>query len=170
MHKGQQLARKITFWNSPYTVPQVEVTFDIDDNGILDVSAADKTSGKSIALQLPMTKAACRTRRLNAWLRRLRSYKGMLFYITFDPLPNHCCLAEDGAATTRIASKNGLESYSYNLRNSINDEKLADKFNPTDKSKLESAVSEIISWLDTSEATSKEECGSKQKELEAIAK
>jgi heat shock protein 1/8 len=78
-------------------------------------------------------------------------------------------LAEDEAAAARIQSKNGLESYAYNLRNSIADDKLADKFEAGDKTKLETAVNETISWLDASQEASKEEYEEKQKELEAIA-
>ena len=52
--------------------------------------------------------------------------------------------AEDAEATERIAAKNGLESYAYNLRNSLSDEKLVDKFDPADKSKLDSAITETI--------------------------
>jgi hypothetical protein len=79
-------------------------------------------------------------------------------------------IAEDEEAAARISSKNGLESYTYNLRNSITDEKLADKFDPADKTKLEAAVNEAISWLDNSQEASKEEYDGKQKELESIAK
>ena len=78
-------------------------------------------------------------------------------------------LAEDEAAAARIAAKNGLESYAYNLRNSLSDEKLADKFDPADKSKLENAVNEAIKWLDASQEGSKEEYEEKQKELEGVA-
>lgn len=86
-----------------------------------------------------------------------------------------CCflmrvLAEDEAAAARISSKNGLESYAYNLRNSLTDEQLAGKIDAADKSKLESAVNETISWLDNSQEASKDEYESKQKELEGIAK
>jgi len=79
-------------------------------------------------------------------------------------------VAEDEAAAARIQAKNGLESYAYNLRNSITDEKLADKFEATDKTKLEAAVNETISWLDSSQEASKEEYDEKQKELEGVAK
>lgn len=79
-------------------------------------------------------------------------------------------VAEDEAAAARIQSKNGLESYAYNLRNSITDEKLADKFEAADKTKLETAVNEAISWLDSSQEASKEEYDEKQKELESVAK
>jgi hypothetical protein len=78
--------------------------------------------------------------------------------------------AEDEAAAARISAKNGLESYAYNLRNSLNDEKLADKFEAADKTKLEGAVNEAIKWLDVSQEGSREEYEDKQKELESIAK
>src|SRR6266702_5072423 len=78
-------------------------------------------------------------------------------------------VAEDEAAAARIQAKNGLESYSYNLRNSLTDEKLADKFDPADKAKLKSAVDDAIQWLDGSQEASKEEYEEKQKELEGIA-
>jgi L1 cell adhesion molecule like protein len=79
-------------------------------------------------------------------------------------------LAEDELAAARITAKNSLESYSYNLRNSMTDEKLADKFDAADKKKLEDAVNEAIRWLDASQEASKEEYEDKQKELEAVAK
>jgi heat shock 70kDa protein 1/2/6/8 len=78
-------------------------------------------------------------------------------------------IAEDDAAAARITAKNGLESYAYNLRNSLTDDKLASKFDAADKSKLESSVNEAISWLDASQEASIEEYQEKQKELEAIA-
>lgn len=77
--------------------------------------------------------------------------------------------AEDEEATARITSRNALESYAYNLRNSLTDEKLADKFDAADKKKLEDAVNSTISWLDNSQEASKEEYEEHQKELEAVA-
>jgi Hsp70 protein len=77
--------------------------------------------------------------------------------------------AEDEAAASRIASKNSLESYAYNLRNSIQDEKLADKFEAGDKQKLETAINDTISWLDGAQEATKEEYEERQKELEAVA-
>lgn len=78
-------------------------------------------------------------------------------------------VAEDEAAASRIQAKNGLESYSYNLRNSLTDEKLADKFDAADKAKLKSAVDDAIQWLDASQEASKEEYEERQKDLEGIA-
>ncbi|KAF8957597.1 hypothetical protein BDZ97DRAFT_1845733 [Flammula alnicola] len=65
--------------------------------------------------------------------------------------------AEDEADAARITAKNSLESYSYNLRNSLTDEKLAGQSEAADKAKLESAVNDTISSLDASQEGSKEE-------------
>ncbi|KAI6005503.1 heat shock protein HSS1 [Pisolithus albus] len=137
---------------APRGVPQIEVTFDIDANGILNVSASDKTTGKSNRITITNDKGRLSKEEIERMVSEAEKYK-----------------AEDEAAAARIQAKNGLESYAYNLRNSINDEKLAGKFDPADKSKLESAINDTISWLDSSQEASKEEYEDKQKELEAVA-
>ncbi|KAJ7774750.1 heat shock protein 70 family [Mycena metata] len=137
---------------APRGVPQVEVTFDIDANGILNVSASDKTTGKSNRITITNDKGRLSKEEIDRMVDEAEKYK-----------------AEDEAAAARITSKNALESYAYNLRNSLNDEKLADKFEAADKTKLEGAVNETIKWLDASQEGSKEEYEEKQKELEAIA-
>ena len=64
---------------------------------------------------------------------------------------------EDEEVAACIQSKDGLESYAYNLRNPLNDDKLKDKFDMADKTKLESAVNDTISWLDASQEVSEED-------------
>jgi heat shock protein 1/8 len=137
---------------APRGVPQVEVTFDIDANGILNVSASDKTTGKSNRITITNDKGRLSKEEIERMVSEAEKYK-----------------AEDEAAASRIQAKNALESYAYNLRNSINDEQLAGKFADGDKAKLETAVNETISWLDASQEGSKEEYEEKQKELEAVA-
>ena len=137
---------------APRGVPQVEVTFDIDANGILNVSASDKTTGKSNRITITNDKGRLSKEEIERMVQEAEKYK-----------------SEDEAAAARITAKNALESYAYNLRNSMTDEKLATKFEPADKAKLESAVNDTISWLDASQEGSKEEYEEKQKELEAIA-
>ncbi|KAI6028815.1 heat shock protein HSS1 [Pisolithus orientalis] len=137
---------------APRGVPQIEVTFDIDANGILNVSASDKTTGKSNRITITNDKGRLSKDEIERMVSEAEKYR-----------------AEDEAAAARIQSKNGLESYTYNLRNSINDDKLAGKFDPADKEKLETAINETISWLDSSQEASKEEYDGKQKELEAVA-
>jgi heat shock protein 1/8 len=137
---------------APRGVPQIEVTFDIDANGILNVSASDKTTGKSNRITITNDKGRLSKEEIDRMVNEAEKYR-----------------AEDEAAAARITSKNGLESYAYNLRNTINDDKLADKFEAADKTKLETAVNETIQWLDASQEASKDEYESKQKELEAVA-
>ncbi|OAX37041.1 heat shock protein HSS1 [Rhizopogon vinicolor AM-OR11-026] len=137
---------------APRGVPQIEVTFDIDANGILNVSASDKTTGKSNRITITNDKGRLSKEEIERMVNEAEKYK-----------------AEDEAAVARVQAKNGFETYVYNLRNSINEEKLADKFDAADKAKLESAINEAISWLDASQEASKDEYESRQKELEGIA-
>jgi len=137
---------------APRGVPQVEVTFDVDANGILNVSAVDKTTGKSNRITITNDKGRLSKEEIERMVSEAEKYK-----------------QEDEEAATRIQAKNGLESYAYNLRNSMQDEKLAGKFEPADKTKLETAVNDTIKWLDVSNEASKEEYELRQKELEAVA-
>ncbi|KAF7336226.1 hypothetical protein MVEN_02170400 [Mycena venus] len=137
---------------APRGVPQVEVTFDIDQNGILNVSASDKTTGRSSRITITNDKGRLSKEEIDRMVEEAEKYK-----------------AEDEAAAARITAKNALESYAYNLRNSLNDTQLAGKLDAGDKSRLENAVSETIKWLDASQEGSKEEYEERQKELEAVA-
>ncbi|KAI9360288.1 hsp71-like protein [Pilaira anomala] len=137
---------------APRGVPQVEVTFDVDANGILNVSALDKTTGKSNKITITNDKGRLSKEEIERMVNDAEKYK-----------------AEDEAAAARIQAKNGLESYAYNLRNTLQEEKVSTKLEPADKEKLDAAVKEAIEWLDNSHEASKEEYESRQKELEEIA-
>jgi len=113
---------------APRGVPRIDVTFDIDANGILNVSASNKTTGKSNRITITNDKGRLSKEEIERMVQEAEKYR-----------------AEDELAAARITAKNGLESYAYNLRNSLTDDKLAGKFDPADKSKLESAVNETIS-------------------------
>jgi heat shock protein 1/8 len=126
---------------APRGVPQIEVTFDIDANGILLVSACDKTTGKSNSITITNDENRLSKEEIERMANEAEKYK-----------------SEGKAANARIAAKNRLESYSYNLLNLINYE----------KRKLEEAANEAISWLDNSQEASKEEYEKKLKELEGI--
>merc|ERR1711991_1059536 len=76
--------------------------------------------------------------------------------------------AEDEANKGRVEAKNSLENYAFQIRNSINDEKLAGKLSEDDKSKINDATSSTTSWLDSNQSAEKEEFEAKQKELEGI--
>jgi len=137
---------------APRGVPQVEVTFDIDANGILNVTAVDKTTGKSNKITITNDKGRLSKEDIERMVADAEKYK-----------------AEDEAALSRTQAKNGLESYAYNLRNSIGDEKLAGKLDAAEKATLESATDEAIKWLDANQEASKEEYEGRQKDLEKVA-
>ncbi|KAK7000247.1 hsp71-like protein [Favolaschia claudopus] len=99
-----------------------------------------ETTGKSNRITITNDKGRLPKEEINSMVDKAEKYK-----------------AEDEAAATRITAKNGLESYAYNLRNSLTDEKLADKLDPVDKPKLESADNDTIKWFDASQEGSKEE-------------
>ncbi|ORX63712.1 hsp71-like protein [Basidiobolus meristosporus CBS 931.73] len=137
---------------APRGVPQIEVTFDVDANGILNVSALDKTTGRSNKITITNDKGRLSKEDIERMVSEAEKYK-----------------AEDEAAASRISAKNGLESYAYSLRNTIQDEKVAGQLEADDKKKLEEAINSTISWLDDSQEASKEEYEDKQKELEGVA-
>jgi L1 cell adhesion molecule like protein len=137
---------------APRGVPQVEVTFDVDANGILNVSALDKTTGKSNKITITNDKGRLSKEEIERMVNDAEKYK-----------------AEDEEAAARIQAKNGLESYAYNLRNTLQDEKVGGALPEDEKTKLSAAVDESIKWLDESQEASKEEYESKQKELEEVA-
>eukprot|EP00435_Cladocopium_sp_Y103_P028827 s1119_g7.t1 len=76
--------------------------------------------------------------------------------------------AEDEQNKQKIEAKNGLENYCFTMRNTLNEEKLKDKFESGDKEKIESAVQETLDWLDKNQLAEKDEFEAKQKELEGI--
>merc|ERR1712183_754034 len=75
---------------------------------------------------------------------------------------------EDEANKVKIEAKNGLENYCFNLRNSMDDPNLKDKFEEGDKEKIEEAVKDALDWLDKNQLAEKEEFDAKQKELEGV--
>ncbi|KAI8340834.1 heat shock protein 70 family [Chlamydoabsidia padenii] len=137
---------------APRGVPQVEVTFDVDANGILNVSALDKTTGKSNKITITNDKGRLSKEDIERMVNEAEKYK-----------------AEDEEAAARIQARNGVESYAYNLRNTLQEDKVKDKLEPADKEKLEKAINETIEWLDNSHEASKDEYEGRQKELEEVA-
>jgi len=136
---------------APRGVPQIEVTFDIDANGILNVSAQDKSTGK--VNQITIT-----------------NEKGRLSQADIDRMVSEAekYAAEDEQNKKKIEAKNGLENYCYSMKNTLQEEKLQDKFDAGDKDKIESAVQECLDWLERNQMAETEEFEAKQKELEGV--
>jgi len=136
----------------PRGQPQIDVCFDIDANGILNVSALEKSTGKENKITITNDKGRLSQDEIERMVSEAEKYK-----------------AEDDANRNRIESKNGLENYCYSLKGSISGDEVAAKMDPEDKTTLESKIEETISWLDSNPAAEKEEYEEKQKELEGVA-
>mmetsp|Transcript_2302 Transcript_2302/g.5104 ORF Transcript_2302/g.5104 Transcript_2302/m.5104 type:complete len:657 (-) Transcript_2302:78-2048(-) len=136
----------------PRGQPQIDVCFDIDANGILNVSALEKSTGKENKITITNDKGRLSQDEIERMVSEAEKYK-----------------AEDDANRNRIESKNGLENYCYSLKGSISGDEVAAKMDPADKTALEGKIEETISWLDSNPAAEKEEYEEKQKELEGVA-
>lgn len=136
----------------PRGQPQIDVCFDIDANGILNVSALEKSTGKENKITITNDKGRLSQDEIERMVSEAEKYK-----------------AEDDANRNRIEAKNGLENYCYSLKGSISGDEVGSKMDPADKTTLEGKIEETISWLDSNPAAEKEEYEEKQKELEGIA-
>nr|QWE91206.1 heat shock protein 70 [Placidida sp.] len=133
----------------PRGVPQIEVTFDIDANGILNVHAVEKSTGKENKITITNDKGRLSKDDVERMISEAEKYK-----------------SEDEANRKRVEAKNQLENYAYQLRNTVRDEKVAGKLSEDDKKTIETATDEAINWLDANDSAEVEEYEAKQKELE----
>jgi L1 cell adhesion molecule like protein len=137
---------------APRGVPQIEVTFDIDANGIMNVSALEKGTGKTNKIVITNDKGRLSKEEIERMLSEAEKYK-----------------EEDELEAARISAKNGLESYAYSLKNTLSDSKVDEKLDAADKAALKAEIDKTVSWLDESQMATKEEYEEHQKELEAVA-
>ncbi|XP_068694169.1 heat shock cognate 71 kDa protein-like [Montipora capricornis] len=136
---------------APRGVPQIEVTFDIDANGIMNVSATDKSTGKENKIVITNDKGRLSKEDIERMVRDAEKFK-----------------ADDDKQRDKIQAKNSLESYAYNMKSTVEDDKVKDKISEEDKTAIMDKCKEIIEWLDKTEAADKEDYEAKQKELEAV--
>merc|ERR1711897_89963 len=111
-----------------------EVTFDIDANGILNVSAADKSTGKQNKITITNDKGRLSKEEIERMVSDAEKFK-----------------ADDEKQKDRISAKNGLESYCFNMKTTIEDEKLKDKIAENDKKTIMDKCNEVIAWLDANQ-------------------
>merc|ERR1719498_1328135 len=135
----------------PRGQPQIDVTYDIDANGILNVSAIEKSTNKENKITITNDKGRLSADEIERMVAEAEQFK-----------------AEDESNRLRIESKNALENYAYSMKSTISDEKLAGKISDSDKATLEEAIENTIKWLDTNQSAEKEEYEEKQKELEKV--
>ncbi len=135
----------------PRGQPQIEVTFDLDANSILNVTAVEKSTGKNNKIVITNDKGRLSKDDIDRLVKEAEKFKD-----------------EDNKVKERIEAKNGLEQYCYQVRQTINDAKLKDKFSEDEKKQIETKVDEALKWVNDNPAASKDEYDSKMKEIEGI--
>jgi len=136
---------------APRGVPKIEVTFDIDANGILNVSAADKSSGKEEKITITNDKGRLSNEEIEKMVADAEKFKDA-----------------DDKQKERISAKNELESYCFNMKSTIDDDKFKNKIPESDHKIILEKCQETISWLDHNQTAEVDEFKDKQKEIEGI--
>ncbi|KAA0194161.1 Heat shock protein C [Hyalella azteca] len=136
---------------APRGVPQIEVSFDINVNGILNVSAVDMSTGKKIKITIANDKSRLSKEEIEKMVQDAEKYK-----------------EEDEKQKEKIAAKNSLESYCFNMKSTLEDDKLKDKVPEEELKKALGACSKAITWLDANQHAEKKEFENTQKQVENI--
>ncbi|XP_063294688.1 heat shock 70 kDa protein-like [Pelobates fuscus] len=136
---------------APRGVPQIEVTFDIDANGILNVSAVDKSSGKQNKITITNDKGRLSKEDIEKMVQDAEKYK-----------------ADDEAQREKIAAKNGLEAYAFNMKSTVEDDAIKGKISEEDKNAILDKCKQVLAWLEANQLADKEEYAHQQKELEKL--
>ena len=137
---------------APRGVPQIEVTFQIDENGILTVTAEDKGSGSSEAITITNDQNRLSPEDIERMINDADMFA-----------------EEDRKVKEKVESRNELESYAYSLKNQVNDkERLGAKLSEEEKSTILTAVDETIEWLDSNASAEIEELKEQKQKLEEI--
>jgi len=137
---------------APRGVPQIEVTFEIDANGILNVQAEDKGTGKSEKITITADKGRLSQEEIERMVRESEEFAD-----------------EDRNIKEKIDARNKLEGFAYSMKATISDkDKLGDKIESEDKEAIEKAIKESISWMDEHQDASKEDYENQLKELEGV--
>ncbi|KAL7477109.1 hypothetical protein ACHAW6_002922 [Cyclotella cf. meneghiniana] len=136
---------------APRGVPQIEVSFDVDANGILSISASDKGTGRTQSLTITSEKGRLSDAEIERMVREAEEFA-----------------EQDSQEKGNVEARNQLEAYLYNLKNSINDT-LEGKLDASDKEELSRAIEDTLVWLEDNPAAVKDDCNAKQKAVESLA-
>ncbi|XP_068229259.1 heat shock cognate 71 kDa protein-like [Palaemon carinicauda] len=138
---------------APRGVPQIEVTFDIDANGILNVSAVDKSSGKSNKITITNDKGRLSKEDIERMVHEAEKYA-----------------AEDAKHKQRIDAKNQLESLCLSMKSTLNDESVSNKLNEQEKNTMKRHLEETLTWIDQNQLAETDEFEDHTRKLEAAWK
>jgi len=134
---------------APRGTPQVEVTFDVDANGILNVSAVEKAGGKSEKITITNENGRLSKEEIEKMVEESEKFK-----------------AEDNIQKEKIEAKNHLESYCFNIKSTLEDNSLKDKISDEERNAALEMCNETISWLDKNQMADTEEYKDRQNQLE----
>jgi heat shock protein 1/8 len=133
----------------PRGVPQIEITYDIDANGILNVSAVEKSSGKSQKITITNDKSRLSAADIERMVKEAEQFK-----------------EQDNEMKLKIEAKNSLENYIYSVKSSILEEKVASALSGEDKTVINSTVDETLKWLSDNPSADKGDYEKKKEEVE----
>ncbi|KAH8369143.1 hypothetical protein KR009_002483 [Drosophila setifemur] len=136
---------------APRGVPQIEVTFDIDANGILNVTALERSTNKENKITITNDKGRLSKEDIERMVNEAEKYRN-----------------EDEKQKETIAAKNGLESYCFNMKATLDEDNLKTKIADSDRNTILEKCNETIKWLDANQLADKEEYEHRQKELEGV--
>merc|ERR1712216_1080582 len=137
---------------APRGVPQIDVTFEIDANGILNVKAEDKGTGKAEKITITNDKGRLNQDEIDRMVKEAEQFA-----------------EEDKKVKGKVEAKNSLENYLYSMKNTVTDQKkLGEKISEEDKKTVLDAVEEGIKWVDASVDADEEAFKTKQKDIEGI--
>ena len=134
---------------APRGVPQIEVTFDIDGNGIMNVSAVDKSTNKMEKITIKNDKSRFSDAEMKRMVDEAKKFK-----------------REDEAQRERIQAKKALKSYAYQVKSTVEDDRVKNKITEVDKNKVLGKVKQALTWLYSNQTATKEEFEFHQKDLE----
>merc|ERR1712228_933376 len=138
---------------APRATPQIEVTFEVDANGILNVSAVEKGSGKSEKITITNDKGRLSKEEIEKMVNEAETFKD-----------------EDDKQKDRIASKNTLESFIFNLKSSLEQPEVKTKLSEEELLGAKAHLETALTWLDSNQLAEKEEFTEKQRELEELSR
>eukprot|EP00731_Ephydatia_muelleri_P019928 Em0012g753a len=136
---------------APRGVPQIEVTFDIDRNGILNVSAVEKSTGKENKITITNDKGRLSADDIERMVKEAEKFK-----------------SQDDDHRSKITAKNQLESYAFSMKSTMEEDSIKDKVSEEDRKTVLDKCKEVTSWLDKNQTAEKHEFEEKQKELEKV--
>lgn len=136
---------------APRGIPKVDVVFEINADGILNVSATDQSTNKSKKITITNEKGRLSQAEIEAMLKTAKEHE-----------------EDDRLVKERVETRNGLESFAYHAKNSVDDEAVKSKISTEEADKVRAAVKDVLEWLDRNKEASKDEYEDKKRELELV--